>query len=119
MPDERFTLAAYSGSVDVSPHEIVSSKTPYPENCVEQFEGKLFLIIGLGWAMHSPTFLLADALKKANKDFDMLCIPNMHHATCAYTQRREWDYLVTHLLEENPPKQYLLTRGQDSISFED
>ena len=115
MPDARFIPAAYSESIESSLPESLPPKTPYPENCIEKFDGKLLLILGMGWAQHSPTFLLADALKKANKDFDMLCIPNMHHATCAYTQRREWDYLVTHLLGEKPPKQFLLTRGQDSL----
>ena len=63
--------------------------------------------------MHQPTFLMADALKKANKDFDMLCIPGMHHTICSYTQRREWDYLVTHLQGTLPPKQFELTNGLD------
>jgi len=116
MPDDRFIHAAYSESAEFSSSQIFPSKTPYPENCVEKFDGKLLLMLGLGWALHSATFLLVDALKKYNKDFDMLCIPNLHHATCAYTQRREWDYLVTHLLGEQPPKQFLLTRGQDTLA---
>ena len=115
MPDDRFTFAAYTDGVEFSLPESAPPKTPFPENCVEKFDGKLLLILGMGWAHHSPTFLLVDALKKANKDFDMLCIPNLHHATCAYTQRREFDYFVTHLLGETPPKQFLLTRGQDSL----
>jgi len=115
MPDSRFVHSGANELGAPPQSERVISKTPHPENCVGGFDGKLFLILGMGWAHHSPTFLLVDALKKANKDFDMLCIPNMHHATCAYTQRREWDYLVTHLLGETPPKQFLLTRGQDSL----
>ena len=58
------------------------------------------------------TFRLVEALQKANKDFDMICLPNMTHQMTSYTIRREWDYLVTHLQGIEPPKEFSLTIGE-------
>ncbi|HEX5435799.1 MAG TPA: DPP IV N-terminal domain-containing protein [Gemmatimonadaceae bacterium] len=55
------------------------------------------------------TMLVAQALIKANKDFDELIIPNVHHgygAASNYMMRRRWDYFVRYLLHETPPKEY-------------
>ena len=52
--------------------------------------------------------LVADALIKAGKDFDLLMIPNAAHgygAASNYMTRRRWDYFVTHLLGATPPKE--------------
>jgi len=57
----------------------------------------------------SQTLLLADAFRRANKDFDMLIIPNEGHSllvTNGYVQRRIWDYFVRNLLGECPPVQF-------------
>ena len=52
----------------------------------------------------------ADALMKANKDFDMLFVPNMAHGEGAnlYLVRRRWDYFVRYLLGGVPPEGYEL-----------
>ena len=63
-------------------------------------------------------FLLVEALQKANKDFDMLCLPNLGHGISSYTMRREWDYLVKHLLRTNPPHEFKLTLGSDKLMAE-
>jgi len=54
------------------------------------------------------TLLVADALIKANKDFDLLLLPNNAHGYTAgqYMQRRRWDYFVRYLLGAEPPKEY-------------
>jgi hypothetical protein len=39
----------------------------------------------------------------------MLCVPNMMHMVTPYGLRHQWDYLVTHLIGEEPPEQFLLT----------
>ena len=55
------------------------------------------------------TYLVADALIKANKDFDLLMIPNAGHGFGAagnYVMRRRWDYFVRHLLDADPPRDY-------------
>jgi dipeptidyl aminopeptidase/acylaminoacyl peptidase len=52
------------------------------------------------------TMLVADALIKANKDFDLLMIPNANHgygAASNYMTRRRWDYFVKWLLGAEPP----------------
>ena len=43
----------------------------------------------------------------------MLCFPGLHQCVCSYGQRREWDYLVTHLQGGEPPKQFELISGLD------
>jgi hypothetical protein len=47
---------------------------------------------------------LADALVRADKDFDLLVIPNGGHGMGgAYGQRRMEDFFVRHLLGSEPP----------------
>ena len=55
------------------------------------------------------TLLVVDALIKANKDFDLLVIPNAHHgygAASQYMTRRRWDYFVRYLADGIPPVEY-------------
>ncbi|HTD60535.1 MAG TPA: prolyl oligopeptidase family serine peptidase, partial [Gemmatimonadaceae bacterium] len=55
------------------------------------------------------TMLVAKALIEANKEFDELIIPNVHHgygAASLYMMRRRWDYFVRYLLDADPPKDY-------------
>jgi dipeptidyl-peptidase 4 len=54
------------------------------------------------------TMRFADALMKANKDFDMLIVPNMYHGEGGnlYLVRRRWDYFVKNLLGETPPANF-------------
>jgi dipeptidyl-peptidase-4 len=57
------------------------------------------------------TLLVVDALIKANKDFDLLLLPNQAHGygTAAnYMMRRRWDYFVRWLLGVEPPREYLI-----------
>jgi dipeptidyl-peptidase-4 len=51
------------------------------------------------------TMRFADALIKANKDFDMLIVPNMYHGEGGnlYLVRRRWDYFVRYLAGVTPP----------------
>ena len=54
------------------------------------------------------TLLVVDALIKANKDFDLLMLPNRGHGfgNEPYMVRRRWDYFVRYLLNAEPPKEY-------------
>jgi dipeptidyl-peptidase-4 len=54
------------------------------------------------------TMRFADALIKANKDFDMLIVPNMVHGEGGnlYLVRRRWDYFVRYLLGVTPPSNF-------------
>jgi dipeptidyl aminopeptidase/acylaminoacyl peptidase len=57
------------------------------------------------------TLLVVDALIKANKDFDLLMLPNQRHGygdASNYMTRRRWDYFVRYLLGMEPPKEYEL-----------
>jgi dipeptidyl aminopeptidase/acylaminoacyl peptidase len=74
-------------------------------------KGKLFLIHGTMDNNVPPynTLLVVDALIKANKEFDLLMIPNSGHgygAASNYVMRRRWDYFVRNLRDEEPPKDY-------------
>jgi dipeptidyl-peptidase 4 len=57
------------------------------------------------------TLLVVDALIKANKDFDLIMLPNRNHGfgNEPYMVRRRWDYFVRYLLGAEPPKNYQLT----------
>ena len=55
------------------------------------------------------TLLVVDALIKANKDFDLLLIPNVPHGykyATNYMTRRRWDYFVRNLAGGIPPTNY-------------
>ena len=55
------------------------------------------------------TLLVVDALIRANKDFDLLLIPNAQHGyggATTYMTRRRWDYFVRWLLDADPPRDY-------------
>jgi dipeptidyl-peptidase 4 len=51
---------------------------------------------------------MVDALIKANKDFDLIYMPNRSHAFSGepYFIRRTWDFFVRNLLGSEPPKDY-------------
>jgi dipeptidyl-peptidase-4 len=78
-----------------------------------KLKGKLLLISGdMDENVHlSQTLSLVDALVRANRDFDLLIIPNEGHTvlfTSGYAQRRAWDYFVRNLLGEAPPPNFEL-----------
>jgi dipeptidyl aminopeptidase/acylaminoacyl peptidase len=56
------------------------------------------------------TMRFADALMKANKNFDMLFVPDMYHGESGdhalYLVRRRWDYFVQYLLGVTPPNNF-------------
>ena len=61
----------------------------------------------------SNTYLVVDALIAANKDFDLLILPNQRHgfgSNSNYMMRRRWDYFVRNLLGAEPPKEYQIGR---------
>ncbi len=59
----------------------------------------------------SSTLLVVEALIKANRDFDMIAIPNVQHGyaeATPYITRRRWDYFVQYLAGDTPPREYAL-----------
>jgi dipeptidyl-peptidase-4 len=86
------------------------------QNFAKNLKGKLLLAHGTLDNNVPPnnTLLVVDALIKANKDFDLLMIPNAAHGygnAANYMTRRRWDYFVRHLLGMEPPKDYMLGPG--------
>jgi dipeptidyl-peptidase 4 len=62
------------------------------------------------------TMRFADALIKANKNFDMLIVPNMYHGEGGnpYLIRRRWDYFVQHLLGVTPSADFAVHEDRES-----
>jgi len=53
------------------------------------------------------TLLVVDELIKADKDFDLIMLPNQGHgfgSASGYMMRRRWDYFIKHLMGAEPPK---------------
>jgi dipeptidyl aminopeptidase/acylaminoacyl peptidase len=63
------------------------------------------------------TMRFADALMKANKNFDMLIVPNMYHGEGGnlYLVRRRWDYFVQNLLGVTPPPGYEIHEDRENL----
>ena len=81
------------------------------EKSAENLKGHLLLIHGTMDDNVPPnnTLLVVDALIKANKDFDLLMIPNAAHGygpASHYVARRRWDYFVRYLAGGIPPVEY-------------
>jgi dipeptidyl aminopeptidase/acylaminoacyl peptidase len=83
------------------------------QNFAKNLKGHLLLAHGLMDDNVPPynTFLVVDALVKANKDFDLIVFPQSRHGygeASFYMTRRRWDYFVRYLMGANPPKEYEL-----------
>ena len=83
----------------------------------KNLKGKLLLAHGTMDDNVPPynTLLVVNELIKANKDFDLILLPNRAHGfgNEPYMVRRRWDYFVKNLLGAEPPKEYQLgTRGR-------
>jgi dipeptidyl aminopeptidase/acylaminoacyl peptidase len=81
------------------------------QNFVKNLKGHLLLAHGTMDNNVPPnnTMLVVDALIKANKDFDLLLIPNVAHGygpATQYMTRRRWDYFVRYLAGDVPPAEY-------------
>lgn len=80
----------------------------------ERLKGRLMLVHGTLDDNVPPdhTLLMAQALIKANKNFDMLMLPNARHGYgeeyTPYVTRRRWDYFVEYLMGALPPRDYAM-----------
>jgi dipeptidyl-peptidase 4 len=77
----------------------------------QNLRGKLLLAHGAMDDNVAPynTYLVVDALIKANRDFDLIVFPHARHgfgADDGYMMRRRWDYFVRHLLGAETPAQF-------------
>ena len=101
----------YQGALVKNPDGSDNYAIEATQNHAAGLKGRLFLIHG-GMDNNVPpynTYLVADALIKANKDFDMLIIPNAGHGfgpAGNYVMVQRWNYFVRHLLGAEPPRNY-------------
>ncbi|MGC4103833.1 S9 family peptidase [Ferruginibacter sp.] len=81
------------------------------QNFASNLKGKLMLAHG-GMDNNVPpynTYLVVEALEKANKDYDLVIFPNARHGygqDSYYMMRRRWDYFVRYLQGSEPPKEF-------------
>jgi dipeptidyl aminopeptidase/acylaminoacyl peptidase len=81
------------------------------QNFAKNLKGRLLLAHGTMDTNVPPyqTLMVVDALIKANKDFELLMLPNANHgygSASAYMMRRRWDFFVRWLMGVEPPKEY-------------
>ena len=119
-PSRATTTSARTRTTGASATRVSSSKNAdgtdsydaeANQNFAKNLKGHLLLAHGTMDTNVPPyqTMLVADALIKANKDFDLLMIPNANHgygAASNYMMRRRWDYFVKWLIGVDPPKEY-------------
>jgi dipeptidyl-peptidase 4 len=103
----------YQGLVAKNPDGTTNYDDQANQNLAKNLKGHLLLAHGTMDDNVPPynTLLVVDALIKANKDFDLLLLPNQHHgygAESYYMMRRRWDYFVRYLLGAEPPHEYEL-----------
>jgi dipeptidyl-peptidase-4 len=82
-------------------------------------KGKLLLMHGdMDNNVHpANTLRVVDALIKANKDFDLIIVPDAGHGLPDYTVRKRWDYFVRHLLGVEPPTEYKMMSQAPFLPF--
>ncbi len=82
------------------------------QNFAKNLKGHLLLAHGTMDTNVPPynTLLVVNELIKANKDFDLILLPNRSHGfgNEPYMVRRRWDYFVRYLLGGEPPAGYEL-----------
>jgi dipeptidyl-peptidase-4 len=82
------------------------------QNLANNLKGHLLLMHGTLDDNVPPynTLLVVNELIKANKDFDLLLLPNRRHGYAgeSYVVRRRWDYFVRYLMGAEPPQGYEL-----------
>ena len=108
----------WTGLLTKDPPSVKMYEAQATHTYAKNLKGKLLLAHGTMDANVPPnnTLLVVDALIKANKDFDLLMIPNAGHGFGAagnYMMRRRWDYFVKYLLGAEPPKEFTF-RGAGS-----
>ncbi|HSG09833.1 MAG TPA: prolyl oligopeptidase family serine peptidase, partial [Longimicrobiales bacterium] len=109
----------WQGLLEVRPDGSTNYDNQANQLQVENLKGKLLLAHGTMDDNVPPnnTLVVVDALIAANKDFDLLMLPNRRHSFRGdpYAMRRRWDYFVKNLLGAEPPREYEMG-GRRTIS---
>lgn len=113
--DMRLTSAFWGEAYGDLPH--TEDNLQHTCSYAKNLKGKLLIMHGmLRVAVNvAHSFSVIDALQKANKDFDMLILPNDAYPMSSYALRRSWDYLVKHLLGAETPTEFELTTSIDQM----
>lgn len=106
----------YQGLLTKNPDKTDSYDVEANQNYAKNLKGHLLLAHGTMDGNVPPynTLLVVEALIKANKDFDLLLLPNQAHgfgSMSAYMMRRRWDYFVKWLLGVDPPREYQMQQS--------
>jgi dipeptidyl aminopeptidase/acylaminoacyl peptidase len=101
----------YQGLLTKNPDGTDNYDVEANQNFAKNLKGHLLLAHGTMDNNVPPynTLLVVDQLIKANKDFDLIMIPNAPHGYGVagnYMMRRRWDYFVKWLANGEPPKNY-------------
>jgi dipeptidyl aminopeptidase/acylaminoacyl peptidase len=100
----------WSGLLERKPDGSTNYDSQANQNFAKNLKGHLLLAHGTMDTNVPPysTLLVVNELIKANKDFDLLMLPNRGHGfgNEPYMIRRRWDYFVRYLLGAEPPKEY-------------
>ena len=102
----------WQGLLEVFPDGSTNYDNQANQLLAENLRGKLLIAHGTLDTNVPPsnTMLVVDALIEANKDFDLIMMPNRGHGfgNEPYMMRRRWDYFVRHLLGAEPPPNYAI-----------
>ncbi|MSR07794.1 MAG: S9 family peptidase [Gemmatimonadetes bacterium] len=102
----------YHGLLERRPDGTTNYDSQANQSLAKNLKGKLLLAHGTMDNNVPPdnTLLVVNELIKANKDFDLLMLPNRNHGfgNEPYMVRRRWDYFVKYLMGAEPPKEYEL-----------
>jgi dipeptidyl aminopeptidase/acylaminoacyl peptidase len=102
----------YQGLLERKPDGTTNYDDQANQNIAKNLKGHLLLAHGTLDDNVPPynTLLVVNELIKANKDFDLLLLPNRRHGfgNEPYMVRRRWDYFVRYLMGAEPPKEYEL-----------
>ncbi|WP_158825863.1 S9 family peptidase [Mucilaginibacter lacusdianchii] len=114
----------YNGLLVNNANGISNYEAQANQNYAKNLKGKLMLVHGLMDNNVPPqnTLLVAEALEKANKSFDLVIFPNSAHGYGPYgpyMMRRRWDYFVQNLLGAQPPQDYLMKPKADPRNSEE
>jgi dipeptidyl-peptidase 4 len=109
----------YQGLLTRNPDGTTNYDNQVNQLLAKNLKGKLLLAHGTmdDNVPPSSTMVLVDALIRANKDFDLVLMPNRRHGfgNEPFMMRRRWDYFVRHLLGAEPPPDYQIGASRAPI----
>jgi dipeptidyl aminopeptidase/acylaminoacyl peptidase len=111
----------YQGLLKKNPDGTTNYDDQANQNIAKNLKGHLLLAHGTMDDNVPPynTLLVVNELIKANKDFDLLLLPNRHHGfgNEPYMVRRRWDYFIRYLAGAEPPKEFELKPPANPFGF--